>query len=185
MLLKWIETERLLLRKWKDSDTKSFFLMNRDLDVMKYFPELLTDQQSLELINQINQHFDDWGYGTYAVELKESRSFIGFIGLSHPRFENDFTPCIEIGWRLSKDMWGKGLATEGALAVLKYAFTKLGIESIYAFTTINNRASEKVMKKIGMKKLGSFFHPNLPAEHTLSKHYLYKILSGDFLLSDQ
>lgn len=104
-------------------------------------------------------------------------SFIGFVGLCRPGFEAFFTPCVEIGWRLRREAWGFGYATEGAGACLAYGFRELGLDRIYAFTAVDNARSERVMQKIGMGKLGAFDHPKLEEGHWLRRHVVYHITS--------
>ena len=148
--------------------------MNLDPAVRKYFPGLLTREESRAHIVTIEKNIDQWGYGLFAAEWKETEAFIGFIGFSHPGFESYFTPCIEIGWRISSHYWGKGLATEGAKACLQAGFDRWGMDELYSFTSIHNHPSEKVMIRIDMVRQGTFAHPSLPADHWLSEHVLYK-----------
>lgn len=169
----YIETPRLLLRDWRKEDLPVFVEMNRDPGVMKYFPKLLKPEESYVLYDRIQKEFDRYGYGLYAVEVKESGKFIGYIGLHYAVFEAGFTPCWEIGWRLSLDAWGRGYATEGAQACLQNAFGQLKLLQIYSFTSKLNLRSERVMQKIGMRKLGEFNHPLLPDGHPLRLHLLY------------
>lgn len=170
-----IETERLVLRNWQKTDIVPLISMCQDQEVMRYFPNTMTKDEVITMFDRIEEHFVNWGYGLYATEMKDTSEFIGFIGLSHPRFELDFTPCVEIGWRLASSSWNKGLATEGAKAVLQYAFDTLQIEEIYSFTALENRPSFRVMEKIGMKRIGSFAHPNLPSSSPLCEHHIYHI----------
>lgn len=152
--------------------------MNQDPAVRKYFPDLLTREESRAHIVTIQKHINDWGYGLFAAEWKETGAFIGFIGFSHPGFEMQEphipSPCIEIGWRISSHYWGRGLATEGAKACLQKGFDHWDMKDIYSFTSIHNHPSEKVMIRIGMVRQGAFAHPSLPADHWLSEHVLYK-----------
>lgn len=175
-----ITTERLILRKWCDADIEPFVQMNSDARVMKYFPALMSRDQTLQAVERIKKHFDDYGYGWFAVDLKSTGEFIGFIGFSHPRFESYFTPCIEIGWRLKAEHWGKGLATEGAKACLQYGFEILNFDKVYSFTAEPNFPSVKVMKKIGMKPGGEFNHPMLHHDSWLCKHLLYKVSKSEY-----
>ncbi|WP_432667425.1 GNAT family N-acetyltransferase [Wukongibacter baidiensis] len=171
-----MRTSRLGLRRWKESDLEPFAEMNMNPEVMKYFPSTLTVEESNSLVERINEHFDKHGFGLWAVELLESKEFIGFIGLKIPGFEAEFTPCVEIGWRLSNEFWGNGYATEGAKACLDYAFTDLGISEIVSFTAVLNKPSMRVMEKLGMNYEGEFLHPKLDENHPLCKHVLYKII---------
>jgi len=162
--------------------------MNLDPAVRKYFPNLLTREESKAHITTIEKNIARQGYGLFAAEWKETQAFIGFIGFSVPSFESPEpqeaarqkdnhklpTPCIEIGWRISAHYWGRGLATEGAQACLQAGFDRWNMDEIYSFTSIHNHPSEKVMIRIGMVRQGTFAHPNLPADHWLSEHVLYK-----------
>lgn len=171
----FIQTERLILREWIPADQVLYIAMNRDESVMEFFPSVLTAEQSLDHIEKINGLIKTAGYGLFAVERKEDKAFIGFTGFSHPRFEAVFTPCVEIGWRIARQYWNKGFATEAAKACIDFGFEKMGWKDIYSFTSVLNTRSENVMKKIGMLKEGEFDHPLLADGHPLQKHVLYKI----------
>jgi len=170
-----IETERLFLRNWKDSDIPAFAAMNADPVVMEYFPKALDHSGTLEFVGRIRARFEKSGYGLYAAELKADSSFIGFIGFSVPSFESFFTPCVEIGWRLRREVWGRGLAPEGAGACLKYGFEELGFDSVCSFTSAANLKSIRVMEKIGLVKEGEFDHPAIAPGSPLRRHVLYRI----------
>ncbi len=172
-----LETERLILRPWRAADREPFARLNADPRVMQFFPRCLSLQESNHLADRIEAHFQRHGFGLFAVELRGTGSFIGFVGLSVPDFEAHFTPCVEIGYRLAAGYWNQGLATEGARAVLKYAFENLGIEELVSFTVPANLASRRVMEKIGMTHLpeDDFDHPKLPEGHPLRRHVLYRI----------
>lgn len=175
-------TERLILRRWRDSDRKPFAQLSADPKVMEFFPARLSQKESNLLIDRIETHFEEHGFGLCAVELRESQSFIGFIGLAIPKFRTHFTPCVEIGWRLSADYWGRGLATEGARETVRYAFKKLGLESLVSFTVPANIRSRRVMEKLGMthNEADDFDHPNLPEAHPLRRHVLYRLLRSEW-----
>lgn len=172
-----IETERLLLRGWEKGDREPFARMNSDARVMEFFPAPLSHAESDALIEHIERHFRAHGFGLYAAELREERRFIGFVGLAVPAFEAHFTPCVEIGWRLCAECWGRGLATEGASAVVRHAFEELKLDAIVSFTVPANVRSRRVMEKIGMTHNPSddFDHPNLPEGHPLRRHVLYRL----------
>ena len=170
-----IETERLLLRPWRESDLAHFIRMNKDAEVMRFFPSTLKSAQTKQFYKDILQEFLEYGYGLYATEEKERGSFIGFIGFHWAWFKADFCPCIEIGWRLNKQYWGKGYATEGAKACLEHGFTNLKFDKIYSFTSICNNASQKVMQKIGMQLEQYFDHPDIPEGHPLRPHICYRV----------
>src|ERR1700728_1945152 len=138
-----IETERLLLRRWNEEDREPFYRMNADPRVMEFMPACMTRAESDLLFERINEHFREHGFGLFAAELREERAFIGFVGLAVPSFKMRFTPCVEIGWRLSADHWGCGLATEGARAVVKYAFEELALDEVVSFTVPQNMRSRR------------------------------------------
>ena len=169
-----VETDRLILRSWMPEDLPLFAVMNRDERVMRYFPATLTYEQTEAFYNRIQAEFERNGWGLYAVELKSSRMFIGYVGLHEIGFDADFTPGVEIGWRLAADYHNQGLATEAAKEVLKLAKEK-GLQRLYSFTAKQNSPSERVMQKIGMTKAGEFEHPNLSSDSPLRTHVLYQI----------
>lgn len=172
-----IETERLTLRQWQESDKAPFAKLNACPDTMKYFPRTFTEEESNAFVDKTMKIIEDKGYGLFAVEDFESEEFLGFVGLNEPNFEAPFTPCLEIGWRLHKDHWGKGYATEAAKAVLALAFERLNIPEIVSFTSSLNVPSLKVMEKIGMQRdhSGDFEHPNVEDGSPLKTHQLYRI----------
>lgn len=163
------------MRHWQESDHEPFIQLNMDEEVMEFFPSTRTREETLMQIERIKSRIDELGYGFFAVERKDNGQFIGFTGLTHPGFESYFTPCVEIGWRLSKANWGYGFATEAAKACLQFGFDTLKLNEIYSFTTVHNQRSEQVMKKIGMIKIGLFDHPAMEDGHALKQHVLYKI----------
>jgi RimJ/RimL family protein N-acetyltransferase len=177
-----LETERLLLRPWSAADHAPFAQLNRDPEVMRYFPKLLTAEESDAIIQRIENHFADHGFGFWAVELKQTQQFIGFIGLNIPSFSAPFTPTVEIGWRLAQQFWGQGLATEGAIASLGYGFCQLQLPEIVAFTAKINHRSIAVMERLAMtcNPEDDFDHPALPAHHPLQRHCLYRLNQNMF-----
>jgi RimJ/RimL family protein N-acetyltransferase len=176
-MLDTLRTERLILRRWRDSDRGPFQQMNADARVMEFFPEPLTADASDALFDRIQAHIDRHGFGPFAAENIETGTFVGFIGLFVPEFDAHFTPAVEIGWRLAFQGWGMGLATEGARAALDYGFNKLGLEQIVSFTVPANLGSRRVMEKLGMTHdpHDDFDHPKLPEGHSLRRHVLYRI----------
>ncbi len=170
----YAETERLILRSWQPEDLPRFIDMNKDVRVMKYFPATLTDDETEFFYNRIQDEFNRNGLGLFAVELKTTGEFIGYVGVHEIGFEADFTPGIEIGWRLAADFHKRGYATEAAEEVLKIAKSH-GVACLYSFTAIINKPSERVMQKIGMAKIGEFDHPKLPNKSPLCRHVLYCI----------
>ena len=172
-----LRTERLLLRRWRDSDREPFFLVNSDPRVMEFFPSILSREESDLMIERCDRHFAENGFGPFAAEILDDCSFVGYIALNRVTFMASFTPCVEIGWRLGADHWGKGLATEGAREVVRYAFEDLGLESLVAFTTVKNLRSRRVMEKLHMTydSAEDFDHPRLPEGHPLRRHVLYRL----------
>jgi ribosomal-protein-alanine N-acetyltransferase len=148
--------------------------MNQDPAVMEYFPRLMTPVDTAVMVKKIDVFFDRNGFGLYAIDLQSTGGFLGYTGFTRPSFEAWFTPCVEIGWRLRKEAWGYGYATEAAKECLRHGFEGLGLEKVYSFTAALNTRSENVMKKIGMKKAGEFDHPSIRPGHALRRHVLYE-----------
>lgn len=171
----YLETARLRLRDWNETDLTPFSRLNADEEVMRYFPKTLSLEESEAFYHLITAEIRECGFGLYAVEVKENREFIGFIGFHRATFESDFTPCVEIGWRLKKEAWGMGYATEGAKACLQYGFKELGFDDIYSFTASINEPSKNVMEKIDMHFVKEFNHPKVDETSPLRKHVLYHI----------
>ncbi|MBS4163765.1 Acetyltransferase [Candidatus Protochlamydia amoebophila] len=172
-----IKTERLVLRQWCEDDLEPFAKLNADPRVMEWFPSTLSRAGSDDLAKRISPKLQEQGWGLWAVSIPDISSFIGFIGLAGPTFNAHFTPAVEVGWRLAYEYWGKGYATEGALAALKYGYEMLNLKEIVSFTTLANQRSRHVMEKIGMHHdpKDDFDHPKLPKDHLLKKHVLYRM----------
>ena len=175
-----LETERLILRNWRPADRQPFAQMIADPRVMEFLPAALSASESDLLVDNIAKHFQTHGFGLFATELRESHSFIGYIGLAIPSFQARFTPCVEVGWRLAAIHWGQGLATEGAGEVIRYAFGVLGLDDLVSFTASANIRSRRVMEKLGMTHdpLDDFDHPKLPEGHPLRRHVLYRLTAS-------
>ena len=176
-----LETKRLILRRWRESDLAPFIAINADPKVMAFLDALKSPEETRQMIERIEACFNKNGFGLYAAELKETTEFIGFIGCSVPNFTAPFMPCIEIGWRLSSAHWGKGLAAEGAAAVLADMFLRPNIEEIVSFTATINKKSVSVMKKLGMHTDPSdnFDHPKVAKDNPLCPHVLYRLKKND------
>jgi ribosomal-protein-alanine N-acetyltransferase len=174
-----LTTERLILRRWRETDREPFQAINADPRVMEFFPAVLTPRETDKAIARIEQHFETHSFGLYAAELIEARAFIGFVGLSVPTFEAPFMPAVEIGWRLAFAHWGRGLAAEGAQTVVRHAFETLELPDLVSFTSTANSRSRRVMENIGMvhDPAGDFDHPRLPEGHPLRRHVLYRLHS--------
>jgi ribosomal-protein-alanine N-acetyltransferase len=177
-----LRTDRLLLRRWKDSDLEPFAALNSDAEVMRHFPKHLTREETASMIERIEIFFDKDGLGLWAVEECEQGDFVGFVGLSKPKFEAHFTPCVEVGWRLAKHHWGKGFAQEAARAALEDGYKRLGLDEIVSFTASQNLRSIKVMERLQMTRnpAEDFMHPALPADHPLALHVLYRLKAKDY-----
>lgn len=168
-----LETPRLILRDWQDSDLATFTAMNADPRVMEFFPAPLTPEASEAMFLRMREELHREGFGAWAVERREDGMLLGFTGLHRVTFPGALNGSIEIAWRLCCEAWGQGYAPEAATACLKYA-AQLGIGEVYAFTTVSNLPSQRVMQKCGMERLEEFDHPSLPSEHPLLRHVLYR-----------
>lgn len=176
-----LETDRLLLRQWVEEDFDLFAKMCSNERVMEFFPNTQTREESYEMARKIQSLINERGWGLWAIEVPSRYKFIGFIGLHTPQCNMPFSPCVEVGWRLSNQYWGKGYATEGAKAALEFAFNILKLNEVVSFTTVGNVRSEAVMKKIGMHNSGhNFMHPNIEQSHPQCEHILYKINQSEW-----
>jgi RimJ/RimL family protein N-acetyltransferase len=172
-----LRTDRLILRRWRDSDREPFAEMNADPRVMELLPGLLSKEESDLLIGKFEAHFNEHGYGKWAVELRRDSRFIGYVGCSIVTFDAFFTPCVEIGWRLSHDSWGQGLATEGAREAMRHVFEQMRVPSLVSFTVPANVRSRRVMEKLEMTHDAAedFDYPLLREGHPLRRHVLYRL----------
>jgi RimJ/RimL family protein N-acetyltransferase len=151
--------------------------MNADSEVMRFFPTVLDRSESDATAQRIIAHFEAHPFGLWAVEVKDGAPFIGFIGLMVPRFEAHFTPCVEVGWRLAREHWQNGYATEGARAAVQYGFERLDLEEIVSMTIPKNRPSRRVMEKLSMTHDpdDDFDHPLVDADSPICRHVLYRL----------
>lgn len=172
-----LETERLILRRWRDEDREPFAAINADPRVMEHFPAPLTRAESDAMVDRIEVGFAEHGFGLWAVERRDDGTVVGFVGLSVPGFDAHFTPAVEVGWRLAPNAWGQGLATEAARAAIEDGFGRAGLREIVSFTTAANERSQAVMRRLGMTHdpAEDFAHPVLAADHPLSWHVLYRL----------
>ena len=170
-------TTRLRLRQWTNEGREPFAAMNADPEVMKYFAAVETREGSNRTIDIWRAELETRGWSNWAVERMDSGAFIGFVGLSVPRrLTLPFMPCVEIGWRLAKEHWGQGYATEAAQGALRTGFDRIGLQEIVSFTSLVNRPSRAVMERIGMVNAAEDFdHPALPEGSELRRHCLYRI----------
>lgn len=170
-----ITTPRLLLRPWQKSDLAAMAEINADDRVMEFFPSTQTEEQTKEFIGRQHLQQKERGHCYFAAELRTTGRLIGFIGISYQNYDAHFTPCVDIGWRLHPDVWGQGLATEGAQACLTFAFEDLNLTEIVAVAVQQNMPSTRVMEKIGMTYHSSFDHPALAHRPDLKTCVLFTI----------
>ena len=169
-----IKTERLGLRNWLESDVIPFEAMCQDPEVMRYFPNTLTKKEVQVAVDNFRKHCNDFGYTYFAVDELSTGKFIGFTGLKLQTFKSEYTPSVDIGWRLAKSAWGKGYATEAAQACLDAAFKKFNLNEVYSYCPEINKASEAIMKKIGMERIGTFTHPMVANDSRLKHCLIYR-----------
>jgi RimJ/RimL family protein N-acetyltransferase len=178
MIAPVLTTRRLVLRPWADADREPYARMCADPDVMEHFPSTLTTTQSNEMVDSMVASWAARGFGLWACQRQDSGEFIGYVGLSSPRYEAHFTPCVEVGWRLARQQWGHGFAPEAAAAALDWGFGQLDLpdDRIVSFTTTRNLNSQRVMQKLGMTHDpdDDFDHPLLP-DWPDRRHVLYQI----------
>ena len=172
-----LETERLILRGWQDSDLEPFSTITADPEVRRYYPNVLTKDETRLVIERIKSHVEKEGFGLWALELRETGEMIGYTGLSKPTIEAHFMPCVEIGWQIAKHHWGKGYAPEAAIKALEDGFSRLNLNEIVSFTSKLNSKSIRVMEKMGMLRnpKDDYMHPLLPDGHPLKPHVLYRL----------
>jgi ribosomal-protein-alanine N-acetyltransferase len=177
-----LHTERLVLRDWRDEDREPFAALNYDPAVMEHFPSHLTREASDAMADRITSFLREHGWGLWAVEVADTGEFVGFTGLSIPRFEAPFMPCVEVGWRLARSAWGHGYATEAARASVAHGFGPLALEEIVAMVVPANHRSQGVMRKLGMTRdeTADFDHPLIPEGSPVRRHRLYRLRRDDW-----
>ena len=185
-----LATERLLLCDWSEEDAEVLLALSQDAEVMRYFPGPATREQVELLVNRSRQGLASGGPGLYSVHTRASEPAggrcIGFVGLMVPRFQAPFMasldPVVEVGWRLRRDAWGRGYATEAAREVLRHGFETLGLPGIVSYTAVPNEPSRAVMRRLGMRHDpdGDFDHPALDAGHPLERHVLYRLTAEEW-----
>jgi len=170
-----LNSERLILRPWRDEDLDPLFAINGDPESMRYFAATLNRAESDAWAARMRAHFAEHGWGLWVVEEAATGDFVGVVGLMTIPWQASFTPAVEIGWRIAPGLRRLGYAEEAARAALAYGFGTLGLASIVAFTVPGNTASWKLMEKLGMTAAGEFEHPRLPEGHHYRRHLLYRL----------
>ena len=175
------QTSRLLLRRWRDADREPFAAQSADPEVMRYFPATLDRAASDATVDRIRAHWDKHGWGLWAAELRATGEFVGFLGLLVPRFPLPGNPGVEVGWRLGRDYWGHGYATEGARAAIEMGFGTLELPEIVAVTALGNLRSRAVMERIGLRDAHlEFDHPGVPEGIAVRRHCLYRMSATEW-----
>ncbi len=171
-----LRTDRLLLRRWREADRQPFAAMGADPAVMRYFPALLTRAESDALAARADALFDERGYGLWALEHASSGAFLGFTGLAPMPAGVPGAGEVEVGWRLARQFWGRGYATEAARAALGFAFGELALAEVNSITAVINVPSLAVMERLGMAFVAEFEHPRVAPGSPLRAHVRYRVL---------
>lgn len=147
-----LETPRLRLRQWRDDDVAGLLPMDSDPEVMRYIGPgtVRTPDEVAAWLGRARKHWDEHGYGLFAAEVRETGVLAGWVGLATPNFLPEVLPAVEIGWRLRRDHWGQGLATEGARVALRFALHDRELDRVVSIRHPDNRSSGRVMEKLGM-----------------------------------
>jgi RimJ/RimL family protein N-acetyltransferase len=156
-----IRTERLLMRRWRDADRAPFAAMNADPEVMRYFPATLDRAASDSYLDRIEALFQRQGFGLWALEEAATGRFLGFTGLNPMPAGVPGAGGMEVGWRLARQAWHQGFATEAARAALDVGFRGVGLAEIWSMTTVLNEPSQAVMRRLGMTLHSYFDHPRV------------------------
>jgi RimJ/RimL family protein N-acetyltransferase len=169
-----IEGETVLLRQWRNEDLEPFAAMNADPVVMEFYPRCSTREESVEAFHRLRSGIAERGWGLWVVEV--DGAFAGYTGLAVPRFEAPFMPCVEIGWRLRREYWGRGIATRAAQLAEAHAYHELRLPELVSFTAAINLRSRRLMERLGFTRIDSedFLHPSLEADDPLRLHVLYR-----------
>jgi RimJ/RimL family protein N-acetyltransferase len=170
-----IRTDRLLMRRWLDSDREPFAALNADPETMQFFPETLDRAASDALVDRIESRFDQQGYGLWALEVAETSEFIGFTGLNRLSDGVPGAGGVEVGWRLARHAWHRGYATEAARSAVAVGFDGVGLGEIWSMTAILNEPSQAVMRRLSMTEVARFDHPAVPSGHPLQPHVTYHL----------
>jgi RimJ/RimL family protein N-acetyltransferase len=170
-----IRTDRLVMRRWRESDREPYAALNADPEVMRYFPATLSREVSDVSVDRMEELFDRQGFGLWALEVAATAEFIGFTGLNPMPDGVPGAGDMEVGWRLARHAWHHGYATEAATAAVDVAFNGVGLDQIWSMTAVLNRPSQAVMLRLGMTACELFDHPALPPGHHLRRHIAYRL----------
>ncbi len=178
-----IETDRLVLRKWEEQDLEGLIELCGHPEVMEFFGTVKSPIEVEEMLTRILGQQAKHGYCFPVVEDRMSGRLLGFCGLKVQETDIPIGPCVEIGWRLQRDAWGKGIATEAARIWLKFGFETLKLDEIVANMVAGNFRSENTMKRLGMvySEGDDFIDPDMDANDPLAKNILYRITKKQFM----
>jgi RimJ/RimL family protein N-acetyltransferase len=169
-----VRTQRLLMRRWRDTDLEPFRAMNADPEVMRHFPAPLDREASDRLVERFERHFDEHSWGVWALEESRTGRFLGFTGLNPLPDGVPGAGEPEVGWRLARHAWHQGYATEAALAAVDLAAGELAIPVVWSITAVANEPSQAVMRRIGLVRHSFFEHPRVPEGHPVRPHVAYR-----------
>ncbi|MEO7269136.1 MAG: GNAT family N-acetyltransferase [Knoellia sp.] len=173
-----LRTDRLVLRRWRDSDLEPFAALNADPEVMRHFPSTRSREESDEMVERVDGNFDRLGYGLWAVDRVDrdaTGEFIGFVGLAPMHPGSPGAGGVEVGWRLARSAWGSGFATEAAHASVADGIRRVGLDELWSWTAVLNTPSQAVMRRLGMREHTRSLHPDLPADHPLAPHVTFHL----------
>ncbi len=173
----------MTLRGFSAADRRPFAAMNGNPEVMRYMSRSLDRSASDLFLARILEHWEVDGFGLWAMERRDDGAFLGFAGLSAPAFRAPFTPAIEVGWRLGREAWGHGYATEAGAAALDFGFELLGRDEIVSYTAVGNERSRHVMERLGMTHdpADDFEYPLVALDHPVRRQVLYRISPQSWL----
>jgi RimJ/RimL family protein N-acetyltransferase len=172
-----LTTPRLVLRRWSEADLEPFARLNADPEVMRFFSHPLSRAESDAFAERIETQFDARGYGLWVVGRQADGAFLGFTGLAYQDFDAAFTPCVEVGWRLAREAWGHGYATEAAREALRFGFETVSLDEIVSLTPVGHVRSRRVMERLAMHHdpAQDFDYVPLPERHPHRRHVLYRL----------
>lgn len=144
-----VETEQLFLRKLTMDDLQVLHSILSDEEVMEYYPKAFDMNKTKSWLEWNIDNYRKYGFGLWAVILKENNQFIGDCGITMQNIHNNLVP--EIGFHINKRFWNKGYATQAAKACLQYAFDVLQLDEVYCYQKYTNIPSRRIAEKMGMK----------------------------------